>query len=115
MTPSVPTAATPRRLPPVGSFAWAVDVCGQAMLDWRSGLRPLAVFIASAAGLILALASAELPGGTMPALPVLLVTVVHHSVALLLRRVAGRGDLQQVDVDGACGSGGGGSAASPRS
>ncbi|MAB72859.1 MAG: hypothetical protein CMJ54_10180 [Planctomycetaceae bacterium] len=87
MTPSVPTAATPRRLPPVGSFAWAVNVCGQAMLDWRSGLRPLAVFIASAAGLILALASVELPGGTMPALPVLLVTVVHHSVALLLRRI----------------------------
>ncbi|NCF41098.1 MAG: hypothetical protein GWP75_13380, partial [Planctomycetia bacterium] len=39
-----------RRPPPVGSFAWAVDACGEAFVEWRSGLRPLAVFLASAAG-----------------------------------------------------------------
>jgi hypothetical protein len=77
-----------RRPPPVGSFAWAVDACGEAFVEWRSGLRPLAVFLASAAGLIIALTTLQLPGGTMPALPVLLVTVVHHSVGLLLRRIA---------------------------
>ena len=46
------------------------------------------MFLASATGLIIALTTLQLPGGTMPALPVLLVTIVHHSVGLLLRRIA---------------------------
>ncbi|MCP4495582.1 MAG: hypothetical protein GY825_02265 [Phycisphaeraceae bacterium] len=72
----------------MGSFSWAVDACGEAFVDWRSGLRPLSVFLASAVCLIVALNVLQLPGGTIPALPVLLVTVVHHSVGLLLRRIA---------------------------
>ena len=88
MSISVTTGTAERRPPPVGSFLWAIDAARQSFIDWRSGLRPLSVFIASTVGLILILTILQLPGGTVPALPVLLVTIVHHSVTLLLRRLA---------------------------
>ena len=76
-----------RKPPSIGSLGWSIQASIDALRDWRASLRPTLIFLATAVLTVLTIHTFHLPGGVLPALPVLLVMIVHHSVRLLLQRI----------------------------
>ncbi len=76
-----------RKPPSIGSLGWSIQASIDALRDWRACLRPTLIFLATAVLTVLTIHAFHLPGGVLPALPVLLLTIVHHSVRLLLQRI----------------------------
>lgn len=71
----------------IGSLGWSIQAGIDAFRDWRSGVRPALVFLAASLLTVLVIHTFHLPGGVLPALPVLLITISHHSIRLLLQRI----------------------------
>lgn len=69
-----------------GSIGWAVDEAFRCCRDWRPN-RPAVAFVVSGVLTIFILRVLQLPGGVLPALPVLLITSVPHAPRLLCLRL----------------------------
>ena len=65
-----------------GSIGWALDETIRCFRDWKPNRSAIA-FVISGVITIFILRVLQLPGGVLPALPVLLITSVPHSVRLL--------------------------------
>ncbi|MBQ72979.1 MAG: hypothetical protein CMJ67_08765 [Planctomycetaceae bacterium] len=65
-----------------GSIGWAIDETVRCFRDWRPNRAAIA-FLVSGVLTIFILRVIQLPGGVLPALPVLLITSVPHSTRLL--------------------------------
>ncbi len=71
-----------------GSFGWAVDAFAASLRRWPDALPGACVFVAAAVLVVTLVHLFELPGGVLPALPVLALPMVPHSLRLLLQRLA---------------------------
>ena len=66
-----------------GTFGWALEASISRLRDWTRVGRPAWSFLIAATIVIFLLRVFQLPGGVLPALPVLLITAVPHSFRLL--------------------------------
>ena len=71
-----------------GSFGWALEASLSRLRDWTRVGRPAWSFLIAATVVIFLLRVLQLPGGVLPALPVLLITAVPHSFRLLGLRLS---------------------------
>ena len=81
-----PLRQTPHA-PKVGSFLWAWDTFIDALKGWRPSIIGTATFIAGAALVMIFMAIFEFPGGVLPAIPVLTISLVPHSLLLMGKRL----------------------------
>ena len=71
----------------VGSISWAWDTFLDALKSWRATIVGTGTFIAGAVFVVIFMAILELPGGVLPAIPVLTINLVPHSLRMLLKRI----------------------------
>ncbi|MCH2162120.1 MAG: hypothetical protein MK085_09635, partial [Phycisphaerales bacterium] len=77
----------PLHAPNIGSPAWAVQVFMQQLGRWRPTMRSTLAFLAGATLVMIFLEIFDLPGGVLPAIPVLTMPLVPHSARLLMHRI----------------------------
>lgn len=70
----------------VGSVSWGVGLFITQLRNWRPTIQSTLAFIASACLVVFFIQIFRLPGGVLPAIPVLTLTLVPHSIFLLLQR-----------------------------
>ena len=78
--------ASPTRRGRGGSVGWAFDETVRCVRDWQVGRRS-AAFLVAGMTTVLLVRVLQLPGGVLPALPVLLMPLVPHSPRLLVKRL----------------------------
>ena len=82
-TPGTPGRAAPR----VGTPGWAIMAFVHQLGQWRATFPATLAFLAGAVLVVISLEIFDLPGGVLPAIPVLTMPLVPHSVRLLIRRI----------------------------
>lgn len=87
MSGAASTSATSRTGRASGGLGWATDIFLSQLARWHEVLPGTAAFLLAAAIVATLVHTFDLPGGVLPALPVLTMPLVPHSWRLFWRRI----------------------------